>query len=116
VSIRREETANGLWIIYADGRIDQASIQELDRALDELLVGEPRDILIDLSGATYINSGGLRCLVSAWRRAQVQNSVFMLCGLNARLTEIITMVGFDHVFQIFDSCAEAREQRSGSAA
>jgi anti-sigma B factor antagonist len=50
----------------------------------------------------------LRCLVSAWRRAKAGEGSLVLCGLNERLREIFSMVGFDKVFDIHDDCAAAR--------
>jgi anti-anti-sigma factor len=55
----------------------------------------------------YINSGGLRCLVTAWRRARQAQGDLLLCGLNQRLNEVFTMVGFDKVFGIYSSCEAA---------
>jgi anti-anti-sigma factor len=57
-------------------------------------------LIVDLSEATYINSGGLRCLVSAWRQAREQDGNLVICGLNKRLHQIFSMVGVDKVFQI----------------
>jgi anti-sigma B factor antagonist len=65
--------------------------------------------IVDLSEATYINSGGLRCLVSAWRRTQAQGGDLVLCGLNARLEEIFSLVGFDRVFQIYATYEDAQK-------
>ena len=67
------------------------------------------DLIVDLTHTTYINSGGLRCLVSAWRRAKAAQGSLSLCGLNERLQEIFTMVGFDKVFTIHEDCAGARQ-------
>lgn len=109
MSIQREALAEGVWVVSADGRLDQNAIPQLEQMLNELLDEGAAGLILDLGRATYINSGGLRCLVSAWRRAQRQESTIVLCGLNTRLQEIFTMVGFDRVFRIYDACAQARE-------
>jgi anti-sigma B factor antagonist len=77
--------------------------------LEELLENGHNHLLVDLTQTTYINSGGLRCLVSAWRRAKANEGSLSLCGLNQRLQEIFAMVGFDKVFVIYANCAGARE-------
>jgi anti-anti-sigma factor len=109
VTIRSEETARGIWVISANGRLDQSLTPQLEKTLNQLLDSDPQGIIVDLGQATYINSGGLRCLVSAWRRAKRQANGLVLCGLSPRLTEIFMMVGFDQVFEIYDTCAQARE-------
>ena len=96
------------WLIGVSGRLDQSLTPKLEEALNDLLANGHFALVVDLTHATYINSGGLRCLVSAWRRAKANDGTLALCGLNSRLQEIFAMVGFDKVFTIHDDCAAAR--------
>lgn len=96
------------YLVGVSGRLDQSLNPELEETLNKLLDGGHYDLIVDLSHTTYINSGGLRCLVSAWRRARSSDGTLRLCGLNARLQEIFAMVGFDKVFEIHPNCEEAR--------
>jgi anti-sigma B factor antagonist len=96
------------WLIGVNGRLDQGLNPKLEETLNELLDNGHCHLVVDLTQATYINSGGLRCLVSAWRRAKAGEGSLVLCGLNERLREIFSMVGFDKVFDIHDDCAAAR--------
>lgn len=98
------------WLIGISSRLDQSLTPALETALNELLDNGHIALIVDLTHATYINSGGLRCLVSAWRRAKAGDGALTLCGLNSRLQEIFAMVGFDKVFTIHDDCATARSQ------
>ena len=67
------------------------------------------NIIIDMSSATYINSGGLRCLLTGCRISRNQGGDIVLCGLNARMTDIFEMVGLDHIFTIHTTRREARD-------
>ena len=98
------------WLIGVNGRLDQSLNPKLEETLNDLFENEHYHIVVDLTHASYINSGGLRCLVSAWRRAKANEGSLSLCGLNNRLQEIFSMVGFDKVFVIHEDCAEARAQ------
>ncbi len=98
------------WLIGVNGRLDQGLNPKLEDTLNELLDGGHHHLVVDLTQATYINSGGLRCLVSAWRRAKADGGTLTLCGLNERLQEIFSMVGFDKVFEIRHDCAGLRVQ------
>ncbi len=98
----------GAWLIGVQGRLDHTLSPTLEATLNQLLAQQTMHLLVDLAEVTYINSGGLRCLVSAWRKAQQQGSSVTLCGLNGRLQEIFGMVGFDRVFVIYPSRAEAQ--------
>lgn len=97
------------YLVSVSGRLDQALIPQLEETLNQLLDEGQSTLYIDLSATTYINSGGLRCLVSAWRRARTTDGTVQLCGLNARLQEIFSMVGFDKVFEIYPDCNHLRD-------
>lgn len=104
MSIRKKELANDVWMVSASGRLDQALTPQLEETLDQVLTAGHTRLIVNLSEASYINSGGLRALVSAWRKARQKGGDLVLCGLNARLQEIFTLVGFDKVFQIYSNC------------
>lgn len=110
MSVWQEKLPHGeTWLIGVNGRLDQSLNPKLEETLNDLLDNGHHDLIVDLTHTTYINSGGLRCLVSAWRRAKAAQGSLSLCGLNERLQEIFTMVGFDKVFTIHEDCAGARQ-------
>lgn len=98
-----------MWIIITKGRLDQSLNPRLEQSLMKLLDDGYQRFIVDLSEVTYINSGGLRCLVTAWRKSREQGGDLVLCGLNNRLEEIFSLVGFDRVFQIYPSKDDARK-------
>lgn len=110
MSVRQEYLENNIWLVRVTGRLDQSLIPQLDQTLGGLLETNHNTILVDLSETDYINSGGLRCLVSAWRKARQTEGNVWLCGLNNRLQETFAMVGFDKVFQIYPTLTEAKNR------
>jgi anti-sigma B factor antagonist len=108
MSVRQVALTDGLWLVNVQGRLDQNLSPELEKQLFDLLARGHHRLIVDLTEVTYINSGGLRSLVSSWRRAQKQNGNVMLCGLNDRLREIFSMIGFDKVFQIYSTVELAK--------
>ncbi len=108
MTISNTALANTTWLIQVSGRLDQSQTKELEIQLNQLLQQNPTQLIVDLTHVTYINSGGLRTLVSAWRKARQQKGNLTLCGLNHRLQEIFNMVGFDKVFQIYPTHTDAQ--------
>ena len=102
-----QQQSDKTYHINVTGRLDQAQTPQLEAVLISLLDAGHHTFIVDLTETTYINSGGLRCLVSAWRKARQQDGDLALCGLNERLLEIFSMVGFDKVFAIYSDFAEA---------
>ena len=109
MSVQQSTLPSGVIIITVNGRLDQAQTSELESQIAEALdQTEPR-IVIDLSQSNYINSGGLRTLVTGWRKAKQLDGELVLSGLNERLSSIFQMVGFDKVFTIYQTDQEATE-------
>lgn len=109
MTIWQQQLPHDVWLVGVRGRLDQSLNMQLEENLTGLLDGGRNHLIVDLSEVSYINSGGLRCLVSAWRKARQQSGNLVLCGLNARLQEIFSMVGFDKVFQIYPTCEAAQQ-------
>ncbi|MFW5941260.1 MAG: STAS domain-containing protein [Chloroflexota bacterium] len=101
MSIWRQELDNDTWLVGVSDRLDQNQTPELEAELDDLLQNGRHRIIVDLSEVNYINSGGLRCLVTAWRKARKQGGNVVLTGLHARVHDVFTMVGFDKVFDVY---------------
>lgn len=109
MSISFEELGHGTWLVSVSGRLDQTQTPDLEAQLNALLEEGRNRIVIDLSEVNYINSGGLRCLVTAWRKAKKHGGNVVLTGLRSRVNEVFTMVGFDKVFDVYPSRAVAMQ-------
>jgi anti-sigma B factor antagonist len=105
--IRHEALPGDLWLVTVDGRLDQNVTPDLEDTFAELFEAGHYRLIVDLSEATYINSGGLRCLVAAWRRARQHGGDVYLCGLRSRVHDVFSMVGFDKVFKVYPGRADA---------
>ena len=108
MTISYRQLKGNVWVVSSRGRLDQSLNPQLDKSLGELLDQGHQRLIIDLTDVTYINSGGLRCLVTAWRRARAQGGDLVLFGLNSRLDEIFSLVGFDRVFPIYATFEDAQ--------
>lgn len=104
-----QQRVGKLHLIRVNGRLDHSQTPQLEDRLTHLLNAGHHFLVTDLTQTDYINSGGLRCLVSAWRKARQQEGNLVLCGLNTRLQEIFGMVGFDKVFQIYPDLETAQQ-------
>ena len=108
MTIWQRTAGKELCIVGVEGRLDQTLTPELEAELERVLAAGRRRIIIDMSGVSYINSGGLRCLVSAWRNAKRQGGHVVLAGLTPKVADIVSMVGFDKVFDVYPSAVDAR--------
>jgi anti-sigma B factor antagonist len=115
MSIWQQHLAGNILLVGVNGRLDQRLTPSLEQILlSQIEAGHAR-LLIDLSQVSYINSGGLRCLVTAWRQARAKGGDISLFGLNNRLTEVFSVAGFDQVFQIFPDRQQAQKSLQSSS-
>ncbi len=108
MNIWQEPLGDEIWLVAINGRLDQTLTPALEQQLTALLDDGKARLVLDLSQTEYINSGGLRTLVTGWRKAKQQEGNLVLCGLSGRLQEIFHMVGFDQLFQIYPSRQTAK--------
>lgn len=95
-------------LIKPEGRIDADSAPELEKYLEKIFKAGQYHLVVDLSGVDYISSAGLRVLVSALKESHRYNrGDVRLAGLTSRLKEAFDLVGFDKLFQIFESPEDA---------
>ena len=109
MTIWNESLPGELWLLGISGRLDHEQTPLLETELTKLLEEGHHLLIIDLSEVTYINSGGLRCLVTIWRQARQQEGDVVLCSLSERIDQLFKVVGFEKVFKIFDTCSAAQE-------
>jgi anti-sigma B factor antagonist len=109
MSIWREKIDNETWLVGVSGRLDHLQTPDLESQLLTLVSPGDQRLIIDLAEVTYVNSGGLRCLVTIWRKAQQGSGIVVLSGINDSLMDLFTTVGFHKVFDIYPSSDEAKD-------
>lgn len=105
------EIGAGIWRISPYGRMDSNTAPDIGAFLDEQLDAGRTRLVIDMSGVSYISTSGLKVLVNAWRRArESQDGNVVLADLNTHIFEVFETVGFDQVFDIYQTVDEASRQ------
>ena len=110
VDISSEPLAKDYIHILLRGQVDSHTSITVETALDETIVAQGHHrLIIDFSEVSYISSSGLKVLVSAWRKAREKGGDVLLVGLQSRIYEVFEMIGFDMMFNIYDSVHDALE-------
>jgi anti-anti-sigma factor len=94
-------------LLSVRGRIDTATALELEQAINREIGQGNRKILLDLSGAPYISSSGLRVLLATAKRLKNPGDKFGLCSLTPEVFKILKLAGFNSIFPVFSSEGEA---------
>ncbi|HLY29208.1 MAG TPA: anti-sigma factor antagonist [Aggregatilineales bacterium] len=98
---------NGVWVIAPAGRLDATGSRGFESSLESQLAAAHANLVVDMSGVTYISSGGLKALVTAWRKAQKLGGNLALASLAPRVRKVFEISGFDMLFVIAESVEAA---------
>jgi anti-sigma B factor antagonist len=94
-----EDRPEGLRIIVA-GEIDLSSHAQLEEVAARATDGAPRDVAVDLSAATFIDSTTLGFLAKLHTHVQESGHQLTLHGPHGAVMRALTVVGFDRVMTI----------------
>ncbi len=95
-------------MIKATGRIDGQSAPKLAEAFHALIDAGRFRIVFDMGGVEFLSSAGLHALIDAqktckrWNRGEV-----VLASVPPQVYEVLEMVGFVHLFKIYDNAVQA---------
>src|SRR5258708_3375564 len=97
----------GIWLVMPTGRLDSVSGPILEATFARQLEADHVRLIADMSAVSYISSGGLKVLVSTWRKAQKAGGDLLLAGLTPRVYKVFEISGFDSLFTIVGSVGDA---------
>jgi anti-sigma B factor antagonist len=96
-------------IVSCTGRItfgDEA--MTLRESLKKILAAS-RQIILNLSGVSYIDSGGLGTLVGVYSSARAAGADIKLTGLGQRLRDVLQITKLVTVFEVYETEQQAIE-------
>jgi anti-sigma B factor antagonist len=108
---------DGILVVNCDGRIvfgeETAELRDTVRKL----LSQTNQLVLNLGGVTYIDSGGLGTLVSLYTTAHNAGGAVKLSNLTQRVGDLLQVTKLLTVFEVFDTEEEAIESfRKGAAA
>ncbi len=94
------ELRGGIWVINPSGRLDANGGPLLDTTLSAHLNANRVYLVVDMAAVSYISSGGLKVLLSAFKKARSRGGGLTLAGLTPRVLEVFQISGFASLFRI----------------
>lgn len=92
------EKTNGAVLMTLSGRLDTTTAPELEKAINaesEAL----KSLVLDFKGVDYISSAGLRVLLTAQKKMNVQGHM-ELTNVSEAVMDIFEMTGFADILEI----------------
>ena len=88
-------------------RFNAVIFQEVKDSLNSLLEPESK-LVLDLKGVKFIDSSGFGAMLSVFKTARKNNSVFKICSVNSEVMELVRLMQLHNVFDIYDSLEECK--------
>jgi len=96
-------------LVAVSGRIDSATAPELEKVLMDLIEQGKKNIVVNLRGADYISSAGMKALLWALMkvRRMIPSGDVVISEIQPRLKETFELIGFTHLFKFYDADVDA---------
>jgi len=108
--IRTDRIDDSSYVISLSGEVDLYTAPEFKQQLLEVIGQGGKDIVVDLSDTTFIDSTTLGVLVGGVKRLRPAGGQLTLVCSDRNITKIFEITGLDKVFPIYASRNEAVEQ------
>ena len=90
-----------LSILALAGEIDLHVLPIVTTSLTEMIAKKPKQLVVDLSGVSYVDSVGVVAIIDAMQAVKAYGGKFALAGLQETVRSILEMSRLDHIFSIF---------------
>ena len=92
------EKVNGATVMTLSGRLDTTTAPELEKAIND--EGDSlKSLVLDFKGVDYISSAGLRVLLTAQKKMNIQGHM-ELTNVSEAVMDIFEMTGFADILVI----------------
>ena len=105
--IEDEAVDDATHVIELGGEVDLYTAPEFKERMVELIESGKKQIVVDLSKATFIDSTTLGVLVGGVKRLRTNDGQLSLVSSDRNITKIFEITGLDRVFTIYGSRDEA---------
>ena len=90
----KTETSGGIGIVrVGESRLMYPILSDFSSAVAALIAAGKKDILIDMTPVTYVDSATIGCLMDLYRQASAAGAVVKLSGVQKRVETMLTMTG-----------------------
>jgi anti-sigma B factor antagonist len=96
----KTSSVDGVATVVLEGELDIATASVLDATLTDVERNGTGTMLLDLAGVRFIDSTGLRALLSARQRAETAGRTLRLTNIPADVERVFDVTGVRRIFDI----------------
>jgi anti-sigma B factor antagonist len=112
--ITTEQVDGGAYVISLAGEVDLYTAPEFKQQLLDVISQGGKEVIVDFSNTTFIDSTTLGVLVGGVKRLRTNDGQLSLVCSDRNITKIFEITGLDRVFSIYPTRDEAIAQVGNS--
>ena len=88
-------------VLPLEGEIDLHVSPRVSISLRQMIEKKPKQLVVDLSRVTYLDSSGLAVLIESMQNVEKYGGKFAIVGVQETVRSIFDIARLDQVFRIF---------------
>jgi len=112
--IATEQGGDSSYVIALSGEVDLYTAPEFKQQLLDVISKGAKDVIVDFSNTTFIDSTTLGVLVGGVKRLRTNDGQLSLVCSDRNITKIFEITGLDRVFTIYPTRDEALKKLDAS--
>lgn len=101
--VNTEKLSDEQYVISLAGEVDLYTAPEFKQQLLEVIDQGAKEVIVDLTNTTFIDSTTLGVLVGGVKRLRTNEGQLSLVCSDRNITKIFEITGLDRVFTIYES-------------
>jgi anti-sigma B factor antagonist len=86
-------------VVIVRGEVDLATSPQLESSVQDAFAGAPSSVILDLEGLAFIDSSGLRVLVSLSEEARSRGATLVLRNVPRHAQRVLELTGLTDWFE-----------------
>ena len=112
--INTEQLGDSSYVISLTGEVDLYTAPEFKQQLLDVINQGAKEVVVDFSNTTFIDSTTLGVLVGGVKRLRTNDGQLSLVSSDRNITKIFEITGLDRVFTIYPNRDEALAKTGAS--
>ena len=100
MNVRTEQAGAVSIVRVGETRLMYPLLSDFSSAVSGLVAVGQREILIDLTPVTYVDSATIGCLMDLYRQVRAAGGQFKLSGVQKRVETMLTLTGAQNFIEI----------------
>jgi anti-sigma B factor antagonist len=100
MNVTTEQVGHVSVVRVGETRLMYPILSDFSTAVSALVAGGNRDILIDLTPVTYVDSATIGCLMDLYRQIHTAGGHLKLSGVQKRVETMLTLTGAQNFIEI----------------